>query len=272
MPAKQGYYWILTIPESHWSVPESLDATGNIDWIKGQLEHSESNFRHWQLVVHFKRKVALRTCKAAFCPEAHCEITRSSAANEYVWKEETRVDGTQFEIGKLPIKRNCAKDWQAVWDLATEGKLLEIPADIRVLHYRTLRAISADYSLPLGMERTVHVFWGETGTGKSRRAWEEAGPLAYPKDPSSKFWCGYSGQTSVVIDEFRGRIGIDHLLRWLDRYPVNVEIKGSSVPLCASNIWITSNLSPERWYPELDQLTLDALLRRLKITRFRKLQ
>jgi len=29
---------------------------------------------------------------------------------------------------------------------------------------------------------------GTTGMGKSRRAWEEAGLNAYPKDPRSKFW------------------------------------------------------------------------------------
>jgi len=112
------------------------------------------------------------------------------------------------------------------------------------------------------------VFWGRTGTGKSRRAWEEAGLSAYSKDPLSKFWCGYNGQEDVVVDEFRGGISISHLLRWLDRYPVNVEIKGSSVPLRARRLWITSNLNPIYWYPDLDGETRDALLRRLIITQF----
>jgi len=69
----------------------------------------------------------------------------------------------------------------------------------------------------------------------------------------------------VVMDEFRGDIDISHLLRWLDRYPVVVEIKGSSTPLVAEKIWITSNLHPSAWYPNLDPLTQEALLRRLTI-------
>jgi len=69
----------------------------------------------------------------------------------------------------------------------------------------------------------------------------------------------------VVIDEFRGDIDISHLLRWLDRYPVVVEIKGSSTPLVAEKIWITSNLHPTAWYPNLDPLTYAALERRLNI-------
>jgi len=88
---------------------------------------------------------------------------------------------------------------------------------------------------------------------------------AYPKDPRTKFWCGYQGQANVVVDEFRGGIDIGHLLRWLDRYPVNVEIKGASVPLCVKKYAFTSNLHPREWYPELDGLTLFALLRRLEV-------
>lgn len=70
----------------------------------------------------------------------------------------------------------------------------------------------------------------------------------------------------MVIDEFRGGIDIAHLLRWLDRYPVIVEVKGSSVVLKAKKIWITSNLNPEQWYEGLDQATTQALLRRLNVT------
>ena len=54
-----------------------------------------------------------------------------------------------------------------------------------------------------------------------------------PKDPRTKFWDGYRNQENVVIDEFRGAIDIAHILRWFDRYPVIVEVKGSSVVLSA---------------------------------------
>lgn len=152
--------------------------------------------------------------------------------------------------------------------MARVGDICSIPPDIRVQSYRTLRAISADYAQPVGMERTCFVFWGETGTGKSRRAWEEAGLEAYPKDPRTKFWCGYQGQEHVVIDEFRGGIDISHVLRWLDRYPVIVEIKGSSTVLRCRTIWITSNVCPQLWYPEADGSSIAALMRRLNITYF----
>lgn len=137
-----------------------------------------------------------------------------------------------------------------------------------VPHYNAIKRIRQDFLQPVAIERTINVFWGRSNSGKSQRAWGESGLDAYPKDPRTKFWDGYQGQKHVVIDEFRGSIDISHMLRWLDRYPVIVEIKGSSTCLVATHIWITSNLDPRLWYPELDSETLNALLRRIKITHF----
>lgn len=260
---RQARYWILTIPRDDWK-PE-LPASAC--WVKGQPELGESGYRHWQLIVSFTTKKTLAQVKSAFCPSAHCEPTRSTAAETYVHKDETR-DGEPFEFGAKSLNRNSAHDWDVIKTLATSGKLDQIPSDIFVRYYRTLRSISSDYARPVGIEKQVFVFFGPTGTGKSRRAWEEAGTDVYAKDPRSKFWCGYSGQEHVVIDEFRGGIDISHLLRWFDRYPVNVELKGSSIPLSARKIWITSNLHPSAWYTDLDRHTYAALERRLEMVEF----
>lgn len=118
---------------------------------------------------------------------------------------------------------------------------------------------------PVGLERITKVLWGPTHTGKSHTAWEEAGFEAYAKDPNSKFWCGYRSQDSVVIDEFRGKIDVSHLLRWTDRYPHYLELKGSALPSSVRRIWITSNLHPKDWWPELDYQTYLAFERRVEI-------
>lgn len=255
-------YWLLTIPHADFLpwLPTGCE------WIRGQLERGgNTGYLHWQLIVGFGNQCRLAAVKRLFGTTAHCEPTKSDAADDYVWKADTRVEGTQFELGRKPHRRNVAKDWEAIKSSACRGELDSIPADVFIHHYRSLRTISSDYAQPIAQERTTKVYWGPTGVGKSRRAWEEAGLDAYPKDPNTKFWDGYRGQSHVVIDEFRGRICISHLLRWLDRYPVLVEIKGSSTVLKATTIWITSNLHPNDWYPDLDELTKAALLRRLNI-------
>lgn len=270
MPSPQARYWLLTIPdvglgdEPIWTkqLPEG------VRFIKGQKElGSTTGYSHWQVSVGFKNPVTMAVVKRAF-GQVHCERSRSAAVDEYVWKDDTAVEGTRFELGSKPVKRSSKADWDRVWELARTGDIEGIESSVRVQHYRTLRIIRADYAQPVAVERACYVYWGATGTGKSRSAWDEAGIEAYPKDPRTKWWDGYLNQENVVIDEFRGAIDPSHMLRWLDRYPVLVEIKGSSVPLRAKKIWITSNLNPDLWYPDLDEETRKALRRRMEIKHF----
>lgn len=260
---QQARHWILTIPY-HCFTPYLAP---QCCYIHGQLERGETGYLHWQIYVVFKEKVRLRRVKSVF-GDVHAEPTRSEAGRDYCLKDDTVVDGTRFTLGALPLRRNSKTDWDSVWQSAITNTLMDVPANVRVQHYRTLRTIASDYAAPDPMVRSIDVFWGSTGLGKSRDAWQNAGMDAFSKDPRSKFWDGYRGQKHVVIDEFRGAIDISHVLRWCDRYPVNVEIKGSSTPLKATHIWFTSNLHPRDWYKELDEETTNALLRRLNITHY----
>lgn len=256
-------YYILTLPALQYVfAPYALP--DGVSYARGQLERGSGGLLHWQFVLYLTAR-RRRTFVQGLFKSAHVEPTRSEAALKYVWKQDTAVEGTRFEIGTRAINRNSRVDWENIWSNAKNGALLEIPADIRIRCYSTLRRIEKDFMEPRAIEREVVVFYGRTGTGKSRRAWDEAGIGAYPKDPNTKFWDGYAAHEKVVIDEYRGNISISNLLRWFDRYPVCVEVKGGSVVFCAKQIWITSNLHPKEWYKDLDEKTFDALLRRFKI-------
>ncbi|QGH73614.1 MAG: Rep protein [CRESS virus sp. ct0Vt4] len=258
---QQGRYWLLTIPQ-HQYTPY---LPSHCIWIRGQLERGEqTEYVHWQLVVCFKLKTRLGGVRSVF-GNVHAELSRSAAANDYVWKQDTYVDGTRFELGQRPVARNSKTDWDVVWKSAVTGDFEAIPSSIRVSSYAAISRIKKDHLKPVAMERYVSVYVGPTGVGKSRRAWSEAGFDAYPKDPNTKFWDGYQGQAHVVMDEFRGKIDISNILRWTDRYPVSVETKGSGCVFSASKLWITSNLHPMSWYPDLDAETKDALMRRLNV-------
>lgn len=269
MANKPARHWILTIRHADftpWLPP-------GIKFIKGQLERGAGGYLHWQLYVIVVQPKRLSGIKQSFGATAHCEPTRSDAAEEYVWKADTRVEGTQFQLGTKPFQRNSPTDWDLVRDLAKRGQFDDIPSDVFVRCYSQLKNIAKDHLSPTAAVRTIHVYWGRTGTGKSRRAWEEAGIGAYPKDPCTKFWDGYQplveAHRNVVIDEFRGEINISHVLRWFDRYPVIVEAKHGATTLSALNIWLTSNMDPRHWYlGKCEQSTIDALMRRLNITHF----
>lgn len=90
----------------------------------------------------------------------------------------------------------------------------------------------------------------------------------YFKASDSKWWDGYRGQRNVIIDEFRGGIVLELLLRWTDRYPYSVETKGGAVASQVEKFWITSNIPPNEWYLAVGDESIAALNRRLTVIQF----
>lgn len=132
MPAPQHRYFLLTIPH-HAFVPW---LPPGVAYIRGQLESgARDGYLHWQLLAIFNRKVTVTGAKTVFGTTAHIEPSRSQAADEYVWKEETRVPGTQFELGTRPFRRNNPTDWEAVKLSAKRGALDGINDLIPYLHW-----------------------------------------------------------------------------------------------------------------------------------------
>ena len=59
---------------------------------------------------------------------------------------------------------------------------------------------------------TVFWFWGDTGTGKSRTVKEETNGDYDDCDYVNGFLIGYTGNKTVVFDDYRGSIPLHTLL------------------------------------------------------------
>lgn len=248
MPTPRARYWIATLSaRNNVYSPVLVDG---IDYIKGQLERGDSGYLHWQFVVYTARRITVAQLKRLLPRDVHVEPTRSRAAVDYVWKDDTCADmESRFELGSMPMRRNSPNDWAAIRSNAISDSLESIPDDVFVRYYGNLRRIAADNAgLVWRHDISVSLYWGDPGTGKTRRAFEEAGDSFYVKCGANKWWDGYKGETNVIIDDFSGLIRSDYLKTWLDRYPCRIEFKGGSAPLKATRFWITSNHSIESWY------------------------
>ena len=83
----------------------------------------------------------------------------------------------------------------------------------------------------------VLFIYGKPGIGKSTFVFERY-PGAYWKPPG-KWWDGYSGQETVVFDDFDGSwFSCSELLRILNPFPTSVEVKGAVFNLSATNFVI----------------------------------
>ena len=118
--------------------------------------------------------------------------------------------------------------------------------------HRGLEALQHRIEGKRNSEPTVTVLYGDTGTGKSRRARELCPDDVYIWHPQQASWFdGYEGQKNVIFEEYRGQLPFGFLLSLLDRYDCRVQYKGGSAQFRATNIIITSPVAPRDWYPSL---------------------
>lgn len=232
-----------------------------IQYAIGQLESgSDSGAIHWQFFVYFTKKRRLAGVKSALVEwigdhanTTHCERARGTMDQcvSYVTKDDTRL-GMSFSYGNRPIvnksgrellahfrKGNAIDPTDPVWDDVllrfSKSRLEELSNT--VLPRRRDPSISP----------VLQVHYGSPGTGKSRRVFSTF-PEAYPK-PSGKWWDYYTGQQSVILDDFDGcMLSFGDFKRIVDRYPTSVEIKGATIPLLATHFYVTTNVYPSHWW------------------------
>lgn len=237
------------------------------EYICGQLERGEKEGHlHIQFFINFKNSVRVSAI-TKHDKRIHVEKVKvNNGADTYCMKAETRVEGP-IEIGIKPVKVNSKVDWEAVWSKAKEGKLEEIPASIRVVHYSKLKAIAKDN---MKFSDTDHLrgiwVWGKAGAGKSRWAREQSKSI-YPK-LCNKWWDGYQGEEVVVMDDFmpEHKVLCQQLKIWSDRYDCILETKGGAVHSQYQWFIVTSQYSiDEIWEDDRDRAALHRRFQEFKI-------
>lgn len=221
---------------------------------------------HWQGYVELSTQKTLRQVIGLLSP-SHVEVAKGSAEENILYCSK---DGEWVEWGESRQqgrRSDLAAVHQAILagTMTVEDVLIESP-NIYHQYGRTIEKLSDlvyaakerdpndDLSVP-----TVHWFYGTTGTGKTRAAWQEMTERAellqqsywvYNEDHG--WWDTYQQQELVLIDDFRGQIPFHLMLRLLDRYPVSVSRRNKqNIPFVAKEIWITSSLPPQDVYQGL---------------------
>lgn len=238
----RGRYWIATVREDQWDPPTELPQP--VAYIKGQKEQGENTgYIHWQFIIVFKKTVRLSFVKQHFPNTGHYEMSRSAAADAYVWKEETRVPGSQFELGEKAHRRNSAVDWKLVKEKAKNGLIDEVDPQVYIQHYRTLKQIAMDNMVkPADLDAACGIWiHGPPGVGKSHYA-RQFYLNAYMK-MCNKWWCGYQNEKNVIIDDLdkSHKVLGHHLKIWSDKYAFIAETKGYAVTIRPERIIVTSN-------------------------------
>lgn len=111
-------------------------------------------------------------------------------------------------------------------------------------------------------KKLVEWYYGQTGTGKTKEAWARAADWlgleddsealvsnVWVSNESSKWFDGYHGQRVAILDDIRSSTWeFSTLLRLLDRYPLQLPIKGGYVKWIPELIIITAPCEPRELY------------------------
>lgn len=219
---------------------------------------------HLQGYVSFSNPKTLDQVKKLF-PRCHISIMIGTLTQNDVYCSKV---ANMTERGEKPIsndnKGRAEKlRWQRARDLAKEGNLDEIDADIFIRCYATLKRIRTDYQRkPLPFDVQCYWIYGPTGTGKSH-AVETAFPDCYKKNMDDLKWFdGYSGEDVIYledIDKYQVKWG-GLLKRLADKWPMLASVKGSMQYIRPKKVLVSSNYRIEEIWT--DNQTLDPLLRR----------
>lgn len=247
--------------------PADIENVKNLEavYVVCGSEVGEQGTPHLQGFVYFSTMKSLKQV-SKLLPRAHLEEAKGSidANREYCIKE-----GDFFEIGTPPLNQKRKGEveterWADAKRKASEGDLDNIPDDIYIRYYRTLKEIKKDHMPKVedADDTTGIWYWGDAGAGKSRKAREEF-PNAYFK-MCNKWWDGYQQEPHVIIDDVdpNHKVLGHHLKIWGDRYAFLAETKGGAIMIRPAKIIVTSQYPIAGIFPDAE--TQQAIHRRYK--------
>lgn len=246
-----------------------------------QLEQGENETPHLQGYVEFRIAKRLTWLKRHISDKAHWEVAKGNATQNkaYCTKEEGRLDGPREhgEASTTRLHQGQRSDLEACAELVRAEGLEAGRREYPGVFMRYSTGIKAMNFMDRKRKRTqqgfvkpkIIVYWGETGAGKTSRAFKEYPDLyrnvSHASSGNSQLWMdGYDGQKVILFDDFCGGIKFQLLLQILDGYPLWLPIKGGFVMLESDTYIFTSNVHPDGWYPNVSKDKRAAFERRLR--------
>ncbi len=199
---------------------------------------------HLQGYAELKTKRRLSTIKKALLdPALHVEQRYGSQLAAIVYcKKDGKFQEWGTPKGAEPgsLEEVCG----ALFTTSLDAVAMENP-ELYVRHFKGLMSLRQVYLRHLSRSfRPVECFlyWGETGTGKTRKAFAHNDVYFLPNPTSSVWFDGYDGESVLIIDEYtNGLIDNRMLLQICDGYPIPINVKGSMTAGVWSKVIFTSN-------------------------------
>lgn len=263
-------HWCVTINNYSDELLQFLQGWGDsmppeVSYFVFGQEVGDSGTRHLQGFVSFHKKLRITGIRKIFKTRQFYAAAMRGTPEEAATY--CKKDGNYFSGGSLPKGRGSRSDLDAIAERIRNGdSQLEIATDHFAKWCQYGKRFEA-YRQLLVKPRTepprCFYLFGSTGTGKTRAAYHFYPDLYRTPDPFLRWFDGYRGQECVLIDDFRGKkdnsqseCAFGWILQLLDRYSMQVPVKGGYVQWAPRTIIVTSNLAVEELFPDIDSAPL----------------
>lgn len=217
--------------------------------IVGKEKGSLLQTPHLQGYIHLENALSF-DCVRKFLSRAHLEKANGNDNENFVYCSK---EGDYREWGEKSEGQGKRNDIKEVADLIKSGDtsltdiMFDYP-DVYVKYSRSLEKMFAAVQKPRSQPPQVHWRYGLAGTGKTRFVVDKYGTEnIYIKD-GTMWWDGYNSQQVILIDDFDNSIPYRTLLRILDRYAYQGQVKGGYVHINSPEIYITCEFPPEHFW------------------------
>lgn len=270
-----------------WCFTNNADSNGDVPpvlfliptFICWGVERGAGGRLHHQGYVEFSEPVTLSTVKRRLAnTRLHLEPRRGTQSQAIAYCKKDGGDWVEHGERRQQGKRT---------DLAIVRGLMERGGSIRslfrhdtVFSYQCIR-YAEKYASIMGAGRSpdapygpvIRWYWGPTGSGKTRAAFDEAkcdyGDDVWWANGSLQWYDGYDAHKAVILDDFRPEwtgASLSTMLRLLDRFPMRVPVKGGFVQWVPEVVWITCPRAPEECYLEAGE-DIEQLTRRVTVVK-----
>lgn len=231
---------------------------------------------HIQGYINLKKKARMTTIqKKLGVQEIPLTLINANGTAEQNRAYCSKEGGSDFwEIGNINIVgQGKRSDLNIVAEkVLGKRKLVEIAEEHPETYIKYYKGINSLIDIvdeqPKERDMDIVLFFGDARTGKSTKArmyaqlYGECYNLGIPNG-GLVWFDGYNGQSTLLIDEFKGWISPTYLNQLLDKYQLKLPVKGGFVNAKFTHVFITSNFPPEEWWSDKVKWNREALYGRL---------
>lgn len=268
----QGKFWVFVKNNPTISPQAYLTQLGKLpNFQYASFSEEKVATTHYQGYIEFNK---LKDLNWVIKNLPGCHIERRKGTQQEADDYTKKMDGSHvsgpYVAGTLtPNEQGKRNDVAAAVALLQEGGIRAVAEQMPEAYVKFHRGLNALALVNKPVKRVpeVHLCFGPTATGKTRRFHSLAPDNDKWANPlTDGFWLdGYFGQSWCLIDDFAGGLSkwsLTNVLRILDRYDVQVPVKGGFAWFNPSVIYVTTNIHPLVWYDYARRLAQYAALKR----------